>query len=144
MSAPNARYALKEEDRPAQVRMKAADYLAKKSEETIHLEVARWLDLKLPKTWRWFHPPNGGFRKKATAGKFKAMGLKPGVADIIILRPDEPDIWIELKAFAGTLSLAQRQWRDWMKAAGRPYFVARSVKDVEAIIAEHVKQRLAA
>ena len=32
----------------------------------------------------WFHTPNGGLRDKNIARKFKAMGLKPGVPDILI------------------------------------------------------------
>jgi hypothetical protein len=148
MTRYNADLALVASERPKGAdktpRIKASDLAKYKSEDEIQLEVSAWLDHHLPSDWRWFHPPNGGWRKKATARRLKAMGVKPGVSDIIICRPDGPDIWIELKAFAGVLTPAQKDWRDWMKAAGRPYFVARSVGDVVVILKEFLARRKAA
>ena len=34
--------------------------------------------------WLWWHTPNGGRRWKLEAKRFKAMGVKPGVPDILI------------------------------------------------------------
>jgi hypothetical protein len=37
---------------------------------------------------RWlFHVPNGGLRHKAVAMKLKALGVKPGVSDVLLLVP---------------------------------------------------------
>jgi hypothetical protein len=54
----------------------------------------------------FFHPPNGGFRSKVEASIFKGMGVRPGVADIIILEPRVPNfgLIVELKVKGGTLS----------------------------------------
>lgn len=139
MSKHNARNALAEADRPAgkpQERIKAADLAVYKTEDEIQREVAAWLNLKLPKDWRWYHPPNGGFRKHATANRLKAQGLKPGVPDCVILRPSGAPIYIELKAFAGVLSIAQKEWRDWCINSGQPYAVCRSVGEVEVFLKE--------
>jgi hypothetical protein len=145
MSRPNAYFALKGDDRPGpQVRIKAADLAKYKSEDTIQIEVAAWLDAKLPHDWRWYHPPNGGFRKKSTAGRFKAMGLKPGIPDVVILRADGAPIYIELKSFGGILSPPQREFRDWCHRSGQPYFVARSRAEVELIMKEFLDRRRAA
>lgn len=142
MTRYNADLALLPDERPKgkdkTERVKASDLAKYKTEDQIQIEVARWLDHRLPKNWRWYHCPNGGFRKKATAGRFKAMGLKAGVPDIIICRPDAPDIWIELKSFGGVLQTSQKEWRDWAKAHDRPFFVARSVGEVEVALKEYL------
>ncbi len=143
MTRPNAALALKDDERPAalrksQERIKAADLAKYKTEEEIQREVAAWLDAKLPKTWRWYHCPNGGFRKKATAGRFRAQGLKPGIPDCVILRPDGRPIYIELKAFGGVLSLAQKDFRDWCLASKQPYHVARSLGEVISLMKDYL------
>lgn len=139
MTRYNADLALKPEDRPKpQERIKAADLAVYKTEETIQQEVAAWLDLKLPKGWRWYHCPNGGHRLKSVAGKMKAAGVKPGVPDCVILRPNGAPIYVELKAFGGTLSLAQREFRDWCEASQQPFRVCRSVGEVEVFLKEYL------
>jgi hypothetical protein len=142
MTRPNAALALKQDDRPAslrrkpQERVKAADVATYLTEEQIQVAVAQYLDAKLPRDWRWHHPPNGGWRKKATAARLKAQGVKPGVPDICILRPNGLPIWIELKAFGGTLTLAQRDFMEWCIAAKHPFKVCRSVGEVEVFLKE--------
>jgi hypothetical protein len=144
MSKHNAALALKQDDRPAslrrkpQARIKAVQLAQYKTEDEIQREVAAYLDLKLPKTWRWYHPPNGGFRKQATANRLKAQGLKPGIPDCVILRPNGAPIYIELKSFGGTLSLAQKDFRDWCQASQQPYRVCRSVGEVEVFLKEYL------
>ncbi len=144
MSKHNAALALKTDDRPAalrrkpQERLKAVQLAQYKTEDEIQREVAAYLDLKLPKTWRWYHPPNGGFRKQATANRLKAQGLKPGIPDCVILRPNGAPIYIELKSFGGTLSLAQKDFRDWCQASQQPYRVCRSVGEVEVFLKEYL------
>ncbi len=51
----------------------------------LHKTCAEFLDWTLPPDVVWFHVPNGEKRSKATAGKLKAMGVKPGVPDICIV-----------------------------------------------------------
>lgn len=52
----------------------------------------------------WFAVPNGDFRHVNTALRLKAEGVKPGVADICILKPYGRCAWLELKAKRGSLS----------------------------------------
>ena len=42
-----------------------------------HLHALGRLDLV------WFHPANGGARNKAEAGRFRAMGVRAGVPDLM-------------------------------------------------------------
>ena len=142
MTRYNADLALLPDERPKgkdkTERVKASDLAMYKTEDEIQIEVANWLDHKLPKNWRWYHPPNGGWRKKSTAGRLKAMGVKAGIPDVVILRPDGSPIYIELKSFGGVLSNAQKAFRDWCAETRQPYFVARSVGEVEVALKEYL------
>lgn len=124
-------------------RMTVTELAKYKDEDTIQKEVAAWLDACLPSDWRWFHCPNGGARTKATAGRLKSHGVKPGVFDVIICRPRGPDIWIELKAHGGYLNEAQKSWRDWRNQHGLPTYVCRSVGEVILALKDHMARRAA-
>jgi hypothetical protein len=139
MSRHNARHALAEADRPAgkpQERIPATKLATYLTEEQIQVQVAQYLDAKLPKDWRWFHSPNGGHRLKSVAAKLKAQGVKPGVPDVCILRPVGSPIWIELKAFGGVLTVSQREFGAWCIANKQPFKVCRSVGEVEVFLKE--------
>lgn len=69
----------------------------------------------------WFHPANGELRNKVTASKLKAMGVKAGVPDIIIITPccgfsaEEKDtvyrgMVIELKVGKNKITENQAKW----------------------------------
>lgn len=111
----------------------AAPKKARKSypEEELQKQVAAFLDIALPDGFRWFHTPNQrGTRKRWENAMLKAMGVKAGVADVIILTPQRAFIWIELKAAKGVLSDDQKGWRDWCHAIRAPWFCCRSLDDV--------------
>ena len=71
---------------------------------------------------RWlYHVPNGGSRGPAEAGRFKAMGVKPGVPDVFldVPRGGFHGLRIEMKRRdGGKLSDAQREWIDHYNAIG--------------------------
>jgi len=46
----------------------------------------------------YFHVPNGGERNKRTAALFKAMGVSPGVSDLLFFWPLRQALFLELKA----------------------------------------------
>lgn len=99
------------------------------AENPLQIAVAKFLDLALPAPLRWLHIPNGELRARAAAGKLKAMGVKPGAADVLILG-FHPFIWIELKSASGRLTQEQKDWRDWCRSIGAPWFLCRSIEDV--------------
>lgn len=68
------------------------------SEDQLQKQVAAYLDLKYPNIL-WFHVPNGGSRNFFEAVKLKAMGVKPGVPDIMIFNKQGPysGLYVELK-----------------------------------------------
>jgi len=106
-------------------------------EDALQKAVAELLDTL---GWWWWHTPNGGARSKAEAGKFKAMGVKAGVADIIIAErwsagnDGGPAVAIELKGPKGRLQKTQKEWlaeaqhRKWLVA------VCRTVDEVLDVI----------
>ena len=116
----------------------------------MHKQVAKYLDLT---GLLWFHPPNGGFRRKIDAVNLKLMGVKPGVPDIMIVSPVKihehwagelwrPGVAIELKAQKGRLSSAQRSWRENLEKEGWVYEICRSIPDVISVIEEHYRDRV--
>ncbi len=66
------------------------------SEDALQKSVAKYLDSVGA---FWYHCPNGGSRNGIEAAKLKAMGVKPGVPDCMILdqKHDYSGLAIELK-----------------------------------------------
>ncbi len=105
----------------------------KRPEEMFQRAVARYLDLALPEDAVWFHPPNGGARSKAAAGIFKAMGVKAGVPDLIVIYQGQV-VAIELKAPGGTLSKAQKAMHERLMLAGALVYTATRIEEVEGFL----------
>lgn len=65
----------------------------------------------------FFHVPNGGYRTKAEAGILKAMGVRPGVADLILLHRNKT-FALELKAQGGRATEEQMAFLSEADLAG--------------------------
>lgn len=103
-------------------------------EADLHRDVVRFLRAALPPDWRFFHPPNGGKRDPREAARFVAMGVSPGVPDLIVLGPDRAVVAVELKAAKGRETPAQIGWLDHFVACGWRADACRSVAEVEALL----------
>ena len=107
-------------------------------EQDFQKDCVRFLNAALPPSWRVVHVPNGGttggHKAKIVGGIRKAMGVREGFPDLMLVGPGR-SVAIELKA-AGrrgkVLSTAQEEWRDWFASVGLPWFLARSIEDVIA------------
>ena len=77
-----------------------------------------------------FAVPNGSYRTKATAGKLKAEGVVPGVADLILLVPRNQyhGLCIEMKTEKGRQSPEQKAWQEKADANGYRYIIIRSLE----------------
>ena len=82
-----------------------------------------------------FHTPNGGARSKAEAGRFKAMGVRAGVADFIVFW--SPPCSYSARCGAIELKVGRRQPSDDQidfkricMQLGVHYALARSVDEV--------------
>jgi hypothetical protein len=106
-------------------------------EQELQKQIARALETILKPEVVWFHSPNGGNRSRAEAGIFKAMGVKPGVPDLIIswAGPDGPlMLAIELKAGTGKATTAQIEMMDRMRSCAWFVSEARSLDEVMALL----------
>lgn len=65
----------------------------------------------------WWHTPNGGRRKPIEAAIFKGLGVRPGVADLILLHHGRA-FALELKTEDGRPTAAQMQFVSEFNAAG--------------------------
>lgn len=99
----------------------------KRLEQELHKTIAEYLDKLAPvnEFW-WCHVPNGGARSKIEASILKGLGVKPGVADILIIKAGRA-YWIELKSPRGSQSDTQHSFELQMYRCGCPYVVVRSL-----------------
>lgn len=103
------------------------------TEHKLQIAVTNYLHFSLPSDATWFAVPNGGLRNLKTAQKLKAEGVRPGVADIIVVWKGRA-IGLELKAPKGSQSKAQKEWAEMFQLAGGVYRVCKSVDEVETFL----------
>lgn len=107
----------------------------KRPEQQLQKAACAFIDRAAP--WLlYFHPANGGARSKAEAGIFKAMGVKAGVPDLVILLPEARVGFLEFKAKGGSLSPSQKIWRHELQSRGYPWAEVRSLEEVETTLSE--------
>lgn len=106
-------------------------------EDALQKSCVRWFEYQ----WAtyselFFHVPNGGKRNPVEAAKFKAMGVKSGVADLQLKVPNKfyPYLDIELKSAKGRLSDHQKQYRDAVERVGGKYAVVRSLEEFMDVV----------
>lgn len=105
-----------------------------KAEEALQRAVVQLLALYEQRgLLAYAHVPNGGWRSRAEAGRFRAMGVRAGVPDLIVWTP-RGHFQIELKAGKGRLSEPQADWHSTMSRLGHFVYVCRSVEDVLAAL----------
>jgi hypothetical protein len=71
------------------------------SESDEQIALFEWADMSgIPELELMYHIPNGGKRYKATAGRLKKEGVKPGIPDIFLPVPNKKyhGLYIEMKA----------------------------------------------
>ena len=100
----------------------------KRPEEQIQRAVVSHLKARSMPGVFFFHPANGGRRTKAEAGIFKALGVRAGVPDLIVVYRAQI-FGLELKADSGRLTPIQRQALNEMEVAGARTAVARSLDE---------------
>lgn len=68
--------------------------------------------------------------------RYKAIGLRSGISDLVIVTQDGKAHFMEIKTPKGTLSESQKNFADMCRACGWNYGVARSVEDASSLIAQ--------
>ena len=110
------------------------------SEDQLQKQVATYLTLKHPHVL-WFHAPNGGSRNLFEAVKLKAMGVKPGVPDIMILsrKLGYYGLSIELKVGKNKPSDFQKEWLHNLDIIGWKTAVCYTFDEARSIIDDYLK-----
>lgn len=125
------------------VRLKQRDLFTKRwrnvttldpGELALHIALVARLRRELCDDVIMYHVPNGEHRDNRTAAKLKAMGVLPGVADLVFNWPGG-FLYLELKAPDRTLSAAQRKFKARVELfGGRHYAVAHSINEAISIL----------
>jgi hypothetical protein len=110
--------------------------LERPKEIALQMQVAALLRKHAKPLWRWSHFPAGERRDARTSAKLRAMGLRKGFPDFILISPQGVFHGIELKRRGGVLSEEQKDFQTWAIARGVPHSVAQSMDDVRAVL-EH-------
>lgn len=81
-----------------------------------------------------FAVPNDalGAASPARAGRYKAMGLRAGVSDLILMGDDGRAYFVEVKTLTGRASESQERFRRLCLERSWPYAIVRSVDDAIA------------
>ena len=101
-------------------------------EEQLQRTIVEWLRWTKPDCV-WFFVNNGARLSKAQAGIAKAMGVLPGVADLVFVLPGGRVGFIEVKAPGKHLSIAQKAFAASVEKLGAQYDQAWSIGDVQDI-----------
>lgn len=99
-------------------------------EEQLQRAIVEWLRWMKPDVV-WFFVNNGAHLSKSQAGKAKAMGVLPGVADLAFVLRGGQAAFIELKAPGKYLTQVQKVFALNASNHGAWCAVARSIEDVE-------------
>jgi len=113
----------------------------KNPEQQLQIAVADYLHavLRPPTMWTAFPAGGGG---KIRGALLKAMGLKPGWPDILIIHrfddlAETLVLGIELKAGEGRQTPEQREVMESLRATGAVYEVCRSIDEVDWALMDH-------
>ena len=109
-------------------------------EDQLQITCAYFLRMKYPEL-KWFHSPNGGNRNKDEARKFKAMGVSPGVPDILIPHPKNGynGLAIELKVKPNTATDTQLEWLYYLRSIGWRCHIVHGITAFENLVKDYLK-----
>src|SRR5512139_1200800 len=97
------------------------------SEEQIHKQVVAELRVRAKPDVVFWHTPNDAKRTPGNANRLKAMGMVPGVPDLILCRNGET-FFLEIKSAKGRLSDNQEHFHARLAATGFNVAVQHSVE----------------
>jgi hypothetical protein len=107
------------------------------SEDDLQISCFQWIELMRPAhpILEWIiHVPNGGKRPRGAAGRLKAMGVKPGVLDVLLPLPFNgwSGLAIEMKVGRNKTTEQQDDWLEVFEASGYYTAVCYTLEDFMA------------
>jgi len=114
--------------------------LTEHQEQSMLIAWARMTEGTYPELALLHAIPNGGWRHKATAGRLKAEGLKPGVPDLCLPVPrgKYAGCYIEMKSRKGRVRQSQRWWLDRLNEQGYLAVVCKGFAQAVDVITEYL------
>jgi hypothetical protein len=106
--------------------------------------VVKTFEVSRVKGWIMTAFPAGELRDKATAGRLKAMGLKPGFFDLLLIDSAGQHYWLEMKRGNAPLNDDQQWFEGAMIERGIPHAIARSYEQAIAVLKAWGAVRVAA
>lgn len=102
------------------------------SEARLQSQIVQYLQSK---NIYFFSVPNEAAGRDAAIrmARLKAMGLRSGVADLVLVLPGRV-VFLEVKDTGGVQSEAQKRFQTKVGELGHDYFVVKSLEDVDRII----------
>lgn len=96
-------------------------------------QITAWMSAQQPDCL-FFHVPNGEHRNAITGAKLKAMGVKAGVPDYVLVMPDGRCGFVECKVGKGKLNDNQIAFTARLDGLGHVYAVCRSLDEWIALL----------
>ena len=115
------------------------------TEEQEQITLFNWaamMNYKYPELRYMYHVPNGGYRNKAEAGRFRAQGVKSGVPDIVlpVARGGYHGLYIEMKVGKNTTSDSQEWWIEHLRKQGYKVAVCYGWEEAAAELTEYLSE----
>jgi hypothetical protein len=109
-------------------------------EQALHIAAVRWCELVLMSTIV-FHPYNGGYRTRAEASIGKALGVRAGVGDLVLIWRGGLRLcvgFIEFKAPGAKVRQTdhQKAFQADCEFLAVPYAVVQSIEELDAVTRE--------
>lgn len=104
------------------------------SEAELQQHVVKLLEAYARPDICFFHPANGEARHVTIGRKLKRMGVKKGVADLMLTISGR-SVAMELKTEIGTQSREQAEWQEEFERAGGHYILVRGLDEAIRMLA---------
>jgi hypothetical protein len=111
-------------------------------ESKIQIACVQWFNYNYPQYGKLlFHVPNGGQRSKITAAILKREGVVAGVADLILLVPNDTHhgLCIEMKTAKGRQTDNQKYWEQLVIGQGYQYSIVRDLESFIKLVNEYIR-----
>lgn len=115
----------------------------KHEEENLQKACVSWFDIQYRHMKDYLHhSPNGGRRNTIEAARFKAMGVRAGFPDLVLMIPrgGHPFLAIEMKSKDGTVRESQKHFKEIFERVGALYVVVRTFEDFQETINEYLSK----
>ncbi len=89
----------------------------------------------------FYSVPNEAKRSPQLAARLKAMGMRSGVADLVVLLPGGRSVFLEVKTATGKQATMQKLFEQRVTELGFVYQIVRSVQDVQSVLDDIAKKQ---